>query len=111
MFNWILGFVIGGFLLLTGFQLIPVYMDNHAINKIVADVVTDDELKKRPKREVLGELEGRFAASDIDLKPKEVVKLARDTNGELVVDVKYEQRRKLMYNLEIVAGFDEQFTN
>ena len=41
----------------------------------------------------------------------EIVKVVRDNSGDWVLDIKYEERRKLMYNLEIVAGFDEQFTN
>lgn len=112
MLKWLGGFILAGVVLVTGFQLIPVYMANHKLNKIVAEVVKDTSLKKRPKREVISALQGQFNAQDLShLDPKEVVKVARDENGELVLDVKYEERRKLMYNLEIVAGFDEQFTN
>lgn len=112
MIKWVLGILLVGAVLLTGFKLVPVYIDNHALNKIVNDVLKDTELKSRPKREVISALQERFRDHNLThLDPKEVIKVARDSNGELVLDVKYEERRKLLYNLEIVAGFDEQFTN
>ncbi len=112
MIKWVIGIVVIGFVGITGFQLVPVYINNHAVNKIARQVVSDTELKNRPKREVLGKIQKQFSDNKLShLDPKEVVSVARDSNGELVLDVKYEERRKLMYNLEIVAGFDEQFTN
>ena len=112
MIKWLVTLGIIGVVAITGFQLVPVYMSNYAVKQIVQDVVADEELRSKPKRELLSQLKGRFRAQDLDhLDPGEIIKVARDNNGEWVLDVKYEERRKLMYNLEIVAGFDEQFTN
>ncbi len=112
MIKWVVGLAVLGFVGLTGFKLVPVYINNHAVGKIAQDVVTDTELKNRSKREVLGKIGRQFADNNLShLDPKEVMSVARDSNGNLVLDVKYEERRKLLYNLEIVAGFDEQFTN
>jgi hypothetical protein len=112
MIKWLVTLGILGVVAVTGFQLVPVYMSNYAVKQIVQDVVADEELRSKPKRELLSKLKGRFIAQDLDhLDPGEIIKVARDNNGEWVLDVKYEERRKLMYNLEIVAGFDEQFTN
>lgn len=112
MIKWLGILAILFFVALTGFQLVPVYMSNYAVKQIAQEVVTDSALKSKPKREVINQLKGRFLAQDLDhLDPGEIVKVGRDNNGEWVLDIKYEERRKLMYNLEIVAGFDEQFTN
>ena len=112
MIKWLGVLAIIGVVAITGIQLVPVYMNNYAVKQIAQAVVEDSALKSRPKREVINQLKGRFNAQDIDhLDPGEIVKVARDNNGDWVLDVKYEERRKLMYNLEIVAGFDEQFTN
>lgn len=112
MIKWLVTLGILGVVAVTGFQLVPVYMSNYAVKQIVQDVVADEELRSKPKRELLSKLKGRFIAQDLDhLDPGEIIKVARDNNGEWVLDVKYEERRKLMYNLEIVAGFDEQFSN
>lgn len=111
MIKWLFGLTVAGLIGLTGFKLIPVYIHNHAVKTIAQDVVSDADLKNRPKREVLNQISSRFYDNNIShLDPKEIIKVARDTNGNLVLDVKYEERRKLMYNIEIVAGFDEQFT-
>ncbi|MEM7258288.1 MAG: DUF4845 domain-containing protein [Pseudomonadota bacterium] len=112
MIKWLVGLAVAGIIVLTGVKLLPVYVNNHALKKIAQQVVSDQELKSRPKREVLGQLKSAFMENNLGhLDPKEVVKVARDSNGNLVLDVKYEERRKLMYNIELVAGFDEQFTN
>jgi hypothetical protein len=111
MIKWLIGLTVAGIVGLAGFKLVPVYINNHAVNKIAQQVVSDVELKNSPKREVMGRIRTGFAQNNIThLDPKDIFKVARDTNGNLVLDVKYEERRKLMYNLEIVAGFDEQFT-
>jgi len=112
MIKWLGMLALIGVVAITGIQLVPVYMSNYAVKQIAQEVVADTSLKAKPKRDVLNQLKGRFIAQDLDhLDPGEIVKVARDNNGEWVLDVKYEERRKLMYNLEIVAGFDEQFTN
>ena len=111
MIKWAIGLAIAAIIGLTGFKLVPVYINNHAVKKIAQEVVRDDTLKDSTKRAVLGRLSNEFHERNLShLDPKEVVKVARDTNGNLVLDVKYEERKKLMYNLEIVAGFDEQFS-
>ena len=112
MIKWVLGLMVAGAVILTGFKLVPVYIDNHALSEVMSDVLRDNDLKSRPKRDVISKLQGHFRERNLThLDPKEIVKVARDSNGGLVLDVKYEERRKLLYNLEIVAGFDEQFTN
>ncbi len=112
MIKWALVFVIGGFFAITGWQLVPVYFNNHLLGNIVADIVAEDTLRKRPKRELIQAIDGQFKNNNLGhLETSEVVKVGRDPSGTLIVDVKYEERRKLLYNLEIVAGFDEQFTN
>lgn len=112
MIKWAIGLLFCGLVLVTGFQLVPVYINNMTVKKIVEETVADGELRNRSKREVIRVIAKRFRNRDLDhLDPGEVIKVARDKNGDLVLDVKYEERRKLLYNLEIVAGFDEQFTN
>lgn len=112
MMKWLVALAIIGVFAITGFRLVPVYMNNYAVKEIVREVVADQSLKSRPKRDVINSIKGRFHAQDLThLDPGEIVKVARDNNGEWIFDVKYEERRKLLYNLEIVAGFDEQFTN
>jgi hypothetical protein len=112
MIKWLGVLAIVFFVGVTGFQLVPVYMSNYTVKQIAQDVVEDTALRSKPKREVISRIKGKFNAQDLHhLDPSEIVKVARDKKGDWVLDVKYEERRKLMYNLEIVAGFDEQFTN
>ncbi len=111
MFKWFGIIAVAAVLIVTSMQLVPVYIQNHAVKKIAHEVVSDSELANRPKREVTKRVTELFASNDIDLDAKEAVVVSRDNAGEWVMGVKYEERRKLLYNLHIVAAFDDQITN
>lgn len=100
---------IAGVVVLMGIQFIPVYIQNHAITKVAQDVVSQDDLNS--KRAIVKRVEELFRLNDIPQSPKDIMTVERDNKGKWVVGVKYEERRKLMYNLELVAAFDDQITN
>lgn len=109
--KWVLTLLLGGMAITFGFKLLPVYIDNKAVMTIAEELVADQELKNQPKRQIQSALDNMFLSHNLaHLDPKEIVKINRDDNGELVLGVKYEERRKLMYNLEIVAAFDDQIS-
>jgi hypothetical protein len=109
--KWVLTLVLGGLAITVGFKLLPVYIDNKTVMTIAQELVDDQELKNQPKRHIQSALDNMFLTRDVGhLDPKEVVNIHRDDNGNLVLGVKYEERRKLMYNLEIVAAFDDQIS-
>lgn len=97
-----------GVVALVGIQFVPVYIQNHTINKVASNVVSQD---LKTKREVIKQIEEAFRLNDINHAPKDIMTVVRDNTGDWVLDVKYEERRKLMYNLELVAAFDDQITN
>lgn len=109
MFKLIVTVAIAGTLALMGIQFVPVYIQNHAITKVAKDVVSRDDI--RSKKEVVKQLEEGFRLNDISQDPREIMTVERDNKGKWVLDVKYEERRKLMYNMELVAAFDDQITN
>ena len=109
MFKLIATVAIAGVVALMGIQFIPVYVQNHAITKVAKDVVSQDNLNS--KRQIVSRVEELFRLNDISQDPSEIMTVQRDNKGEWVVDVKYEERRKLMYNLELVAAFDDQISN
>jgi len=112
MFKWLGILTIAGILAVMGIQLVPVYIQNYTVKKVAQEVASDVELQKSPKREVRNRLAQLFNSHDINsLDPKEIVTVDRDNTGQWVLGVKYEERRKLLYNLEIVAAFDDQITN
>jgi len=110
MFKMLGAVVLCGAVALLGMKLVPVYMQNYKIKKIAEQVVSDPEL--RSKREVVKKVEELFRFEDIDdLEVKDTVIVNRDNVGEWVLDVKYEKRSDLVYNLGVIATFDDQITN
>lgn len=108
MFKWIVTIAIVCMVALMGVQFVPVYIQNHAVKKVAQEVLSSD---LRSKREMTVKLEELFKFNDINKNHKDILTLQRDNKGKWVVDVKYEERRKLMYNLQLVAAFDDQITN
>lgn len=109
--KWLFSLVLCGLAITLGFKLLPVYIDNRAVKSIAQELVADGGLKNQPKRQIQSALNNMFATRNLaHLDPAEVVQIHRDNQGGLVLDVKYEERRKLMYNLEIVAAFDDQIS-
>ncbi len=109
--KWVLTLLLGGTAIVFGFKMLPVYIDNKTVMTIAEELVTDHELKNKPKRHIQSALDNMFLTRNLaHLDPNEIVRINRDDNGDLVLGVKYEERRKLMYNLEIVAAFDDQIS-
>jgi len=109
--KWLLTLALCGLVAVAGFRLLPVYIDNRSVVSIAQDVVRDTELDGKPKKLVQSALAAQFYERSLHhLDPKEVVSIARDKSGDLVLDIKYEERRPLLYNLEIVAAFDDQIS-
>ena len=109
MFKWVFTIAIIGMVALVSIQFVPVYIQNHAVKKVAQQVLEDENL--RTKREMVKKVEELFRFNDIKKDHKEILTVQRDNKGLWVVDVKYEERRKLMYNLQLVAAFDDQITN
>ena len=108
MFKLLVTVAIGGMLLLMGIQFVPVYVQNHAVKKVAQDVISQDDLKT--KKAIVNRFNELFRLNDINQDPKEILNVVRQ-DGKWIVDVKYEERRKLMYNMELVAAFDDQISN
>lgn len=109
MFKLIVTIAIAGVIVLMGIQFVPVYVQNHAITKVARDVVSQTDI--RSKKEIVKRVKDGFRLNDISQDPNDIMTVQRDNKGKWVLDVKYEERRKLMYNLELVAAFDDQITN
>ena len=98
--------VVGGMLL--AMKLIPLYIDDYAIGKALSTLQDEKELYGSPKPNIRNILRRKLTADYTrDLLDEEII--ITKNKGELLIDVIYEARVPIVYNLDIVAKFEHHF--
>ena len=100
-----------GFFASAAFKLIPHYMDNRSLEKIVLDVDSQNAAGAgiRTVDEFYRHIEKGMQVNSIyDLNPKDIMKVKVE-NGVFVVDMNYEQRDNLVKNIDLVVHFDKEY--
>lgn len=98
--------VVGGMLL--AMKLLPLYIDDYAIGKALSSLQDMEELYGSPKPNIKSILRKKMAGDYTrDLRDEEII--ITKNKGELVIDVIYEARVPIIYNLDIVATFEHHF--
>ena len=94
--------VAGGLLLVI--KIAPLYIDDWAIGSALESLSTESNLYNTSKREIRKKLMTKMAADYTrDLSEDEVIiKKAKDV---MTIDVIYESRVPVVYNLDVVAKF------
>ncbi len=109
--------VIGAMALIAGVSAVaifamtaaPMYMNHMTVMQIAKDVVADESMKDKPVRMVKNSIGQRFRTNSLwDLDPEEVIKVRREKGTGLVLQVDYEVRSPLIYNMELVTHFSEE---
>ena len=108
---WSLIFVIGVLILFTyvGFQLVPVYTTNSNIQKAMQLSLDNVSSSKVSRAAIIKTIDAQLYLDGthelLDYKTDLDVKR---TQRELVVQVNYERRVELFYNLSLVATFENE---
>ncbi len=91
-----------------GMSAVPMYLNHMTVLEIANDVAAEEDLQNKPIRLVKNSISQRFRTNSLwDLDPEEVIKVHREQGRGLVLEVNYEVRRPLFYNMELVARFSE----
>ncbi|HBR96624.1 MAG TPA: hypothetical protein DD979_04510 [Gammaproteobacteria bacterium] len=86
----------------------PMYFNHMTVMDIAKDVSQEPGLRDKSVRQIKQSVAQRFQTNSLwDLDPAEVISVRRDRELGLIVDVDYEVRRPLIYNMELVARFHE----
>ncbi|PTU76117.1 DUF4845 domain-containing protein [Pseudomonas mangrovi] len=108
MLSWMVVLVLVAFFASAGFKLIPHYMDNRALDRMITAVESDPTTKIRSVPEFYTYLFKGIQVNAIDLKPEEVFDIKLENNVYLV-KLKYEQREPLIKNIDLVVSFDKEY--
>ena len=105
----LLGFVVilivAGFFAYIAMRLIPVYIEDYSVLKCMQEVAEEPGVAQKTPEQIRESLSRKFYISYVQTaKPKDA-KIAREGNN-YTLQMKYENRGPLFYNLEYIATFD-----
>ena len=105
----LMGFVmvlaVVGVFAFVGLKLFPVYSEYYSVVSDMKGVQSEPGVAQMSPAEVRDKLFRRFYISYVESVKAEHVKITRNNGYNL--NVKYEVRRPLIYNLDFVAKFDK----
>lgn len=105
--GWMLVLAMLGFLVLITLRLFPIYSNNFKMKGILESLIEERELYNMTRDEILVLVNKRIQINMADgFEPEHlVIVLKENLNKEF--HIKYEDRRPMMGNLDIVAKFDD----
>ena len=108
MWGWI--FVLGviGFVTMVTLQLIPIYLNEMSIQRVVKQTAQDGSLGNALPMEVRKALQTRWDVEGITVLSPKDIQLVKSANGRALA-YEYDAKADLFYNLSIVAHFQGKY--
>ncbi|MEO5702651.1 MAG: DUF4845 domain-containing protein [Gammaproteobacteria bacterium] len=95
-----------GFFTLITLRVGPMYLENFSVTSSLASLKNEPDIAAKPGIEILQLLMKRLDINDVEnVNPKDIA-ITRISTGVLV-SVKYEVRKALVGNFDVVGKFDE----
>ncbi|MFK0573431.1 DUF4845 domain-containing protein [Endozoicomonas sp.] len=105
--SWLFYLLIGGLLLSFAFKVLPFYMDDHAVNKVVSSLTGRPGSSTASVTQVRTWIDKGLQLNMVKLDRSEV-KVARK-NAVVAVDIDYERRINFFYNVDLVLTFEHNW--
>lgn len=97
----------GAFILLAGFKIVPLYLDNYFVKSSI-DSLQDEDIRKMSDRQIRNALGRYFTINGVrDLNAGQV-KIERETD-KVIVKLDYEKRIDFIANIDVVVSFENWF--
>ncbi len=111
LLGWVVVLILVAFFASIGFKLIPHYMNNKTLEKLITSVERDKAsgIPVRNVGEFYAHIEKGMGVNNIrDLKARDIMEV-RVEGGEFFVKVNYEVREKAVKNIDLVVSFDKEY--
>ncbi|MEJ2610076.1 MAG: DUF4845 domain-containing protein [Candidatus Thiodiazotropha sp.] len=104
--SWLIIFVMAGTLIMVGIRIAPVYMDHMAVKTSLLAVKNESLAARKSVRELRSLLMKKLDVNSITQVTKDNITIKR-SNNVTTINVAYEVRRHLAYNLDLAMTFNE----
>ncbi|OED41103.1 hypothetical protein ACH42_14825 [Endozoicomonas sp. (ex Bugula neritina AB1)] len=103
LLGWLTGLLVLGLSITLLSKVVPFYLDDYAIKKVVASLDEQTGSDDASIRQVRIWLEKGLKTNLIKMKPDEL-KVFKE-NGLTAVDIDYERRLNFLYNIDLILMF------
>ena len=112
--GWIFLLIIFGFFTVIGLKLIPIYIESFKIDAAIEGVISDPEVSRQSKRDIILAVTRRLDIDEVDLFDERNYKdymTVKKQQDKVSITVRYRAERELLGNLSVVADFDKHVEN
>ena len=105
--GWLLILGLVGFFVLLALRLFPIYSNHFKIQGIVESLMQEENLFTMPRKDILRIIDKRLNINFAEGFKQEHLEIKLLKTGKKEIHIKYEDRRPILGNLDVVAKFDD----
>ena len=102
--TWTALIAIIALVVVTVFKLIPLYLNDYTVSKVLEDIGRDPEMAKLSSVQLWNKIDERLNINSVYSVQREHFKYEKK-DGRKTVSINYEARKHLMGNVDLVATF------
>ncbi len=104
--GWLIVLGLIAFFALIILRMAPIYLESFKVKSALESLKQEPHITRKDKMEIMKLMENRFMIDDVDdVNLRKDMTVSKD-NGVLTVSVKYEVRKHLVGNVDVVANFN-----
>ena len=107
--GWLFTAIAVGFVITSALRLGPHYIDYRLIQGVAQDLHGQNMHTKMSRRQIEEHFQKQLRINNFRIPIKELLSVDRDSEQTLV-NINYEIREHLFYNIDVVLVFSDQFT-
>lgn len=110
--EWMVILFVGGVMLSTGIKLVPIYIDNMAIQDAFKALYSEQEpVKRKPSAgDIASQISRKLRTNNIHYLSKENVTIDYSEDDTMTINLDYEVRIGVVGNIDAVVMFRHDFT-
>lgn len=97
-----------GLVLVAGLRLMPAYIDNNVVVNAVEGVLANHDVDELSEREFRTEVMRTINVNNLDSFDAQSIEFTREGSNDYI-DVNYETRVPLFYNIDAMVSFENRF--
>ena len=105
--SWIFIIAVGLFFGLLGINMVPSYLEFYSISNVIESLKADPQTNKASVHELTNAFDRRIDVNGIYNFDKKWLHISKDL-GKTIVEVKYEVRKPVAGNVDVVMSFHKK---
>lgn len=108
IFSTLVTILVGGFALMVAVKLVPLYLDNYAVSRVLTSLNDKPAIASAGTAEVHDWLKKGLQTNLVELDPKEI-RVFQDQYDVVGIEIDYERRLKLVSNVDLIVSFEHDW--